>query len=232
MRGLRRWIGAATAPILVLAGVPAMATPAACQLLKIAELGVTTAHNEPLASVAINGHAARMLVDTGAEKSTLWRPALESMGLHSVGTDRKVFGVGGPDDLDIFTVHDFALGGYVVHDIRMYVTGRGARAFAGLLGDDFLSKLDVEFDLSSQTVRLFAPKDCPGDEVVYWAKAYSMVALVHPIGSGDWPLVKVLLNGRGGGVIRQRRDGVRRHRGPGSPNPAWPLKRPPRRVGR
>jgi hypothetical protein len=78
----------------------------------------------------------------------------------------------------------------------MYVTGRGARAFAGLLGDDFLSKLDVEFDLSSQTIRLFAPKDCPRDEVVYWAKASSMVPLVHPIGSGDWPLVNALLNGR------------------------------------
>jgi hypothetical protein len=88
-----------------------MARPPTCQLLKIAELSVTTAHNEPLASVSINGHATRMLVDTGADKSTLWRPTLESMGLHSVGTDRKVFGAGGPDDLDIFTVHDFTMGG-------------------------------------------------------------------------------------------------------------------------
>jgi hypothetical protein len=172
-----------------------MAAKGGCRLVKIGELSVSTARNEPLAAVSINGHAARMLVDTGADKSTLWRPALESMGLHSLGTDARTYGVNGADEVDIFTVRDFALGGYVVHDIRLYVTGRGARPFAGLLGDDFLSKLDVEFDLSSQTIRLFTPKDCPGDEVVYWAQAYSMVPLVHPIGSGQWPLVKVLLNG-------------------------------------
>jgi predicted aspartyl protease len=181
---------------LRLAGEPVMAAKGACQLVKIGELSVTTTHHEPLAAVSIDGHAAQMLVDTGAAKSTLWRPALESLGLHAVGSGARFIGVNGADEADIFTVRDFALGGYVVHDIRMYVTGRGARAFAGLLGEDFLSKLDVEFDLQSQTIRLFTPKDCPGDEVVYWAKAYSMVALVHPVGSGHWPLVKVLLNGR------------------------------------
>ncbi|HEV8018785.1 MAG TPA: retropepsin-like aspartic protease [Steroidobacteraceae bacterium] len=92
-----------------------MAAKGACQLLKIGELSVTTTHNEPLAAVSIDGHAAQMLVDTGAAKSTLWRPALESLGLHAVGSGARFIGVNGADEADIFTVRDFALGGYVVH---------------------------------------------------------------------------------------------------------------------
>jgi predicted aspartyl protease len=59
----------------------------ACQLVKIGELSVTTAHNQPLAAIAINGHAASMLVDTGA------------------------------DQADIVTVRDFGLGDAAVHDL-------------------------------------------------------------------------------------------------------------------
>jgi predicted aspartyl protease len=197
MGGLRRWIGRAAAAAFALAAVPVLAAPAACQLVKIGELSVTTARNESLAAVSINGRAAQMLMDTGAARSSLWRPALESLGLHSVHSDVKFYGVGGTDQADTVTVRDFALGGYVVHDLTLFVLGHGTQpgAFAGSLGEDFLSKLDVEFDLRAHSIRFFTPKNCSGDEVVYWAKAYSMIRLVHPIGAGDQPYVKVVLNG-------------------------------------
>jgi Aspartyl protease len=81
--------------------------------------------------------------------------------------------------------------------VRMYVLGSASvpAHFAGSLGEDVLSKLDVEFDLSSGAIRLFTPRNCSGDQVVYWAQAYSMMPLVHSIGSGDWPQVEVALNG-------------------------------------
>jgi predicted aspartyl protease len=194
---LRQWLGPAMATAL-LAGTPAGAAPAACQLLRLAELSVTTLQNKPLVDIAVNGHAARMLVDTGAQRSSLWRPALESLGLHGVGSGERFVGAGGSDDADIVTVRDFSLGGYVVHDLRLYVLGRGTEpgSFVGFLGEDLLSKLDVEFDLPSRAIRLFNPRNCSGDEVVYWAKSYSMMPLVHQIGSGDWPLLRVVLNGR------------------------------------
>lgn len=197
MGGLRQWIGRATLGAFALVSVPVLAAPAACQLVKIGELTVTTAHNAPLAAVSINGHAAQMLVDTGATRSSLWRPALESLGLHSVHSDVKFYGANGPDDADIVTVRDFLLGDYAVHDVRMYVLGRatGPAHFAGLLGEDVLSKVDVEFDLPSGAIRLFTPRNCSGDQVVYWAQAYSMMPLVHSLGSGNWPEVEVSLNG-------------------------------------
>jgi hypothetical protein len=193
---LGRWIGRALAVALALAAVPAPAAPGACQLVKIGELSVTTARNRPLAAISIDGHATRMLVDTGAAMSALWRPTLESLGLHDVDFGRKAYGVNGVDEVGILTVRDFGLGDSVVHDIRLEVIGRGRdTSFAGFLGDDFLGKFDVEFDLASQVIRIFAPKNCPGDEVVYWANAYSMTPLVHRLALGPWPLVKVLLNG-------------------------------------
>jgi predicted aspartyl protease len=204
MGGYRQWIGRATAGAFALAAVPALAAPA-CQLVKIGELSVTTAHNRPLAAISINGHAAQMLVDTGADRSLLWRPALESLGLRAVASNVKSYGVNGTDQAGIVTVRDFGLGDSVVHDLTLFVVGRGTGApFAGLLGEDFLAKFDVEFDLSSHVIRLFTPKNCSGDEVVYWANAYSVTPIVHLMGSelerrsaGEEhrPLVKVLLNG-------------------------------------
>jgi predicted aspartyl protease len=194
--GSGQCIGRAMAATVALAVVSGPVTAATCRLVRIGELQVTTAHNQPLAAVSINGHAARMLVDSGAGKSALWRPALESLGLSAVHSDVKFRGAGGADEADIVTVRDLVLGGYPVHDIRLFVIGRTNATFAGLLGEDFLSKLDVEFDLSSQVIRLFTPRDCHGDEVVYWAKAYSMVPLVRRTGTENWPLVPVQLNGR------------------------------------
>jgi predicted aspartyl protease len=193
--GRGQWSLRAKVAALALSVVAAPAARGACQLLKLGELSVTTERNDPLAAVSINGHAARMLVDTGAQKSALWRPALESLGLHAVDSGEIFQGVGGADAAGIVTVRDFALGDYVVHNIRLFVIGRSNASFAGLLGEDFLSKLDVEFDLASRSIRLFVPKDCSGDQVVYWAKAYFMVPLVHPIGTENWPLVRVQLNG-------------------------------------
>jgi predicted aspartyl protease len=193
VRTLWRWIGRAGAAVAALAAVPLPAA-APCQLVKIAELSVTMADNRPFAAVSINGHAARMLVGTGAVKSALWRPSLEPLGLHAVNSGAKFYGINGPDEAGVVTVRDFGLGGSVVHDIRLFVVGRGAEtAFAGVLGDDFLARFDVEFDLASQVIRLFDPKNCTGDQVVYWASSYSMAPLVHR--SDDWPTVKVLLNG-------------------------------------
>lgn len=192
---LGRWIGPALAATLTMASAPRAAL-AACQLVKIGELGVTTDHNEPLAAVTINGHPLRMLVDSGAEKSALWRPALESLGLHAVDSGVKFFGANGPEEAGLVTVREFGLGGYVVHDLTLFVVGRGPNtSFAGLLGEDFLSKFDVEFDLPSRSIRLFTPRDCVGDQVVYWAKAYATTPLAHQHGPEHWPLVTVLLNG-------------------------------------
>jgi len=148
---LGRWIGAVLAAALTLTSVPRAAL-AACQLVKIGELSVATEHNQPPPAVTINGHAVRMLVDSGAEKSALWRPALESLGLHAVGSGVKFFGVNGPDEAGLVTVREFGLGGYVVHDLRLFVVGRDPNtSFVGLLGEDFLSSAQISLSPTAST---------------------------------------------------------------------------------
>jgi hypothetical protein len=39
-----------------------------------------------------------------------------------------------------------------------------------LLGEDFLSSFDVEFDLANGVVRLWQPKDCEGVSLAYWTR--------------------------------------------------------------
>jgi predicted aspartyl protease len=180
----------------------AMPAAASCKLIKVAELH--TGYS-PLVPVSIDGHATTFLVDTGAGTSMIWRKAAEAfhMGIgHARGT---MYGVGGSDVLGSVEVRELSIGGAVVHNIYMLASGRGgSEQFAGLLGADFLSSFDVEFDLGMKVMRLFKPEDCKGDEVVYWANSYYMVPLVPPASplggfrttDPGWVIAHVSLNGQ------------------------------------
>jgi hypothetical protein len=58
-----------------------------------------------------------------------------------------------------------------------------------------LSKWDIEFDLSAGRIRLFSPKGCDGDQVVYWAPAYFMAKLVSAPRGTNWLEANVSLDG-------------------------------------
>jgi predicted aspartyl protease len=168
--------------------------PAACKLGQLAELPVTM-RGAPLVPVAINGHATNMLVDTGAWKSSIWRPAAASFGLKIVSAGITTSGAGGRDDASMVDVRDFTLAGYTVHDLTLYAVGRGESGFSGLLGEDLLSKLDVEFDLPAGAIRLIDAKGCEGDQVVYWANSYFMLPLVRPPMNTNFIEAEVVVNG-------------------------------------
>lgn len=150
-----------------------------CKLLKVAELNVAIA-GAPVVDVALNGHPASMLLDTGASVSLISKSAIQSYQLQRVGVRGDPgCGVGGCADTELVSVKDFTLGDTVVHDLRflaMPTTFSDSR-IAGVFGQDFLAQTDVEFDLPDGHVRLFRPQDCSGDQVVYWANAFNMVKL-------------------------------------------------------
>jgi predicted aspartyl protease len=180
----------------------AAAAAAACKLVKIGEVEVAM-RGVPVAPVSINGHSARLIIDTGGAGSLLWRSAIAPLELRRLGkTGESIKGVGGQDVTDIVHVRDFGFAGGMAHDIDFQAAGpnnetleAGPDAVVGILGEDFLSKMDVEFDLKAGRIRLFRPEGCQGDQVAYWAQAYFMVPLTGAPPGTHWLQAHVSLNG-------------------------------------
>jgi predicted aspartyl protease len=188
------------AALLVLAAA-APSVDAACKLVKIGEIPVSV-QDVPVAPVSLDGHPARLIVDTGAYSSVLWHSAVAAFGLKRFAVSGgTLVGAGGRIDSELVNVHEFALAGYVVHDLRFIATAptdssrMDSDGIAGILGEDFLSHMDVEFDLAAGRVRLFQPQGCSGDQVVYWAAAYFMVPLSPAPSDTRWLEAHAQLNG-------------------------------------
>jgi predicted aspartyl protease len=192
----RRCVGLAAGALLAVLG-PGTRGEAACQLLQVGELQVTMLGNTPLIPASIDGHAVQMLVDTGAAKSMIWRSKAQELGLHMSSSRMKFYGAGGADEAGVVLVHDLGLASGTAHGVLLYAAGRG-KPFAnsaGILGEDVLSRWDLEFDLSAGKIRLFKPKNCEGDQVAYWATAYYMAKLVISAAGTNWLEANVSLDG-------------------------------------
>jgi clan AA aspartic protease (TIGR02281 family) len=199
MKPITRTIAALGAPVLAAAVLlsGASAAFAACQLQVVAQFPLVIEGNTALVDATINGKPARFLVDTGSGVTLIGRPAAAALGLEAFATDMTMYGVGGSDRAGRTTIREFKLGDATVHDMQMIVSGPGLRSqrYVGVLGEDFLSQTDVELDFAQGVMRLIKPKDCVGDQVVYWRKAYSQAALA-PSNSGGKLETYVSLNGQ------------------------------------
>jgi predicted aspartyl protease len=175
----------------------ATAAHSACQLQTMAELPIQMHGNAPLVEASINGQPVKFLLDTGSEATIITRAGAARLGLHATYLEGVTFyGVGGSEAAQITTVRDLKVGAFTAHDNRMFVTGRrlGSEEVVGLLGADFLMQGDIELDFAAGVVRLFKPKGCQGDEVVYWNKPYSMAQL-EPAGPQSVVALYVDLDG-------------------------------------
>ena len=165
-------------PLLASAAPPA---PSKCKLVAVAQIPIDMRNTSPAISAAIDGHPARMLIDTGSFISLIFRGAAAEFGLHVVeGAGKQLLAVGGVENAGLVTVRDFNIAGFVVHNLILTAAGHGKMSsdYAGILGEDFLSHWDLEFDPTAAVLRLITPQNCSGDQVVYWAPQYSMVSLV------------------------------------------------------
>lgn len=171
--------------VVSLALLSGMVAPAlGCQLLQIGQFHIEMHGNTPLVDAAINGERVRIIVDTGSVNTLLTRPAAEALHLkitplHSF----TMYGVGGEDNVGEVLVKDFTLGDYTVHGLRLIATSHMnlKPPVVGLLGGDLLARVDVEFDLAEGAVRLFTPKGCTGEQVVYWHQPYSVLPIATTV---------------------------------------------------
>lgn len=164
---------------LTLMGLSARAEPSGCKMLQLTELPVTMINGEVTIEAEINGRPIRLIVDTGSDETLLFRRGATELGLalrHPTGV--TFYGVGGSDVGLTARVKTFRVGALTATDEDLFVTSRSDMGpVQGLLGAKFLMQQDIEFDLPHGKIRFFRPKDCVGDQVVYWGQAYSVTAL-------------------------------------------------------
>ncbi len=174
MRAPRFAIRVALATVLVAAsGIsPAAAAAGKCTLAKVSEWPVRPGAGSPVIEGSINGHKVGILLDTGATRSLMMRAAAARLGLvRREIPGERVIAIGGETQVEMAVVDEIAIGNEVRRNWNLLVVGE--RDIGGdvaiVLGEDFFSKADVEFDLSHDAVRLFQARDCGGTSLAYWA---------------------------------------------------------------
>ena len=153
-------------------------SPPPCQMLEIGEIPISYNDGQITLDADIDGHTTRMIVDTGSVATILSRAAATEFGLKT----RGFHDVGGIDTAELTRIETFSLAGLVARNFDMVVTGRHSFGDAkGLLGAGFLLQADVEFDVPEGKLRFFQPRNCVGDQVVYWGSAYSVATITNAV---------------------------------------------------
>lgn len=135
-----------------------------------AQLPVTMAGRMPLARARINGHDAPFLIDSGAFHSLIGPGFAAQLHLPLAPLPGYVTkGMGGEVTPSLAIVDAFELGGTTTQRAQFLVGGAEITHAAGVIGQNFLHKEDMEYDLADGYVRFVRASGCPGAEVVYWA---------------------------------------------------------------
>ncbi|MFP5392372.1 MAG: aspartyl protease family protein [Gammaproteobacteria bacterium] len=145
----------------------------------------------------VNDTPAMLLIDTGAQVTSLTRLGSDKRRLVLQPTGRTVAGVGGDTRAYATPIRSLALG-------PVQVAGRGAIRVIdemgtrpevdGIVGSDFLMQVDVELSLAEKRIRFFSPQGCDKAFLGYW-DANAMVVPLDRDRRGIRPMVTVELNG-------------------------------------
>ena len=168
----------------VLAGsAPASAWAAdKCEVRVAATLPVTMAGSRPMVSAKFGEKTARFILDSGAFYSTLSRASAQEFGLQIRGIDGfYISGVGGSAAAGVANARNFSLAGISIPKVDFVVAGSDTGT-AGLIGQNILGAMDVEYDLPHGVVRLVKVTGCKGGNLAYWAenRPVSMLNLIRP----------------------------------------------------
>lgn len=124
----------------------------------------------PVVKVRLNGHAAAMLVDTGAGRSVITPEAAKEFGLSETGQSLTMHAVGSDIATPIVRVSSLQLGRLKALEAtfllaKIPVGSVAGLPVAGLFGADFLSGYDVLFDLPHHRMALISGNACIPDNV-------------------------------------------------------------------
>jgi len=140
------------------------------------------------------------MLDSGAFWSVISAAAAEQFKL---GTRPwfgvTVQGVGGTTSASLATVKKFNLAGVELSNIQFVVGGSEVGSDAvGVLGQNFLEKFDVEYDLANGMIRLLKDTDCSHVVLAYWVKPdqpYSVLDIARTTPQEPHTATAVYING-------------------------------------
>jgi predicted aspartyl protease len=138
-----------------------------CGLTPVATLPIALTRAQPLVEIGINGHTARVLLDTGAAHSVLTRAAAMRLGLRmKPGVITASQGVGGISRDFAVIATDLRLGALALGDrvtdvVRDRIGVPGGPGPDGLLGIDILRAYDLDLDFARRTLTLYRGPACP-----------------------------------------------------------------------
>jgi predicted aspartyl protease len=176
---MHRLIAAAAVAAATLAA-PTLAS-ADCKLLLLAEFKLDPTSYSPVVEGEINARKVKVLIDSGSTFSSVSAFAVNRLGLPSIQMmGMRAYGIGGDRAVYRAHINELKIGAFTKAGLDLYVAGDDSRAGPAelILGEDVLSKVDTEFDLAHNAIRLFEPKDCTAPQLVYWGAAYSQADLL------------------------------------------------------
>ncbi|MEA1674200.1 retroviral-like aspartic protease family protein [Nitrospirillum sp. BR 11163] len=159
------------------AGPHAGAAETECKLVRTGTLNLVLDGNMPLLDTAVNGQKAYLMMDTGAAVSTITKPAADRLKLrHHWIPDVYMEGVGGRVTVDEARLDELKLGDGAAHNLDFPVFGNHDLTdnpdIIGVLGENVLSKFDLDIDVAHNRLGLFHPVDCGNTALAYWGDPY------------------------------------------------------------
>jgi predicted aspartyl protease len=159
---------------------------AGCKLAMLSEWPVRIENNQLLVEGAVNGQPVRVMLDTGSPRTLLDRATATRLNAtrRDVAQRDRVLAAGTESKLEIAFLDEFQVVDFKRAPWRIVISRDRDLAADVLLGEDFLSLVDFEFDLEHNAVRLFQPENCEGKKLAYWASDTQSV--------GDVPIDRII----------------------------------------
>jgi Aspartyl protease len=176
-------LGTTALVLLLFSASASAAEPTNCKLSLLTTVELVNAGDLIAVPVAINGHEARMFLDTARAYSSTWRGAAELLDLapKPLRVDGRL-NIGGVPVTEYATV-SLKLGHVTIKDVQVMldptVKGQPPKLLphmtVGVLGlGGFFAAADVELDFPQHVMRLYSQDHCPG-RVVTWSSRYDVI---------------------------------------------------------
>jgi predicted aspartyl protease len=139
-----------------------------CNLTMVAQMPLEVQDHLLVVPVGINGKWVHLVVDSGAERTTISDAAAIRLGLpHDPRYVNRSLGIGGATTTTDVTIDRFVLGGAHLSPVTRIAVGtfnlqnvRGLHA-DGLLGADILLAFDMDIDVPGNQLTLYRRRLCP-----------------------------------------------------------------------
>lgn len=192
-------------PLLVIALAGCAAQPESCALVPVASMPLEAHDNLLFVTVGIGDKPVRMVVDTGAVRTTLTEAAVARLALpHDPHFVTRSVGIGGAS-----ANRDADIPGLVLGHVRFPVQHVVVGDFHldhledppvdGLLGADVLLGFDLDIDPSAHRLTLYRARHCPGAEPPWQHEAAIRIPGIEA--RRDRLLVPITLDGVSGMAI-------------------------------